>query len=261
MVKINKLKNNCIKIHTKIFFKCLISQIIPIVSYISSIITIVVLKFRQNDNWIFNFKDPFSYILLALCIVLLLLGVFSIIKEIKISKNATVNKNELHNLLALARYSATCSVINFAGDLSWLKDDYNSIKEIKNLHPNVSFTVYYDIRFISEDTLPLLNKLLKENVIKAIPYRNGSEIKSRCMLIDMEGDIDNKAIGKIYSYNRTPKDSNKFYWRSFSSLDYEFFNSIESILSTIKNQKTLNFKIGISGVNNVGKTTLANICQ
>ena len=258
---IKKVKKRSAKIYRKHIIRALATQVVPIVSYISSLLAIITLKYFKENQFYFNTNSISDYAILLISIALFLVGLISILRELKVRFPLIVSRDQLHDLLTLARYNAEYSIINFAGDLSWLAGDFESINIIKKLHPNVTFTIFYDKEYTSSSALPLIKQLQDNNIANLIPYINNNSMKIKCMVTDLDSDNDTRNSSKIFIYTKLNDSSDKFIWQQFSAENKEIYHALESILYILKNVNKPQLKIGISGVNNIGKTTLVKLCN
>ena len=141
--------------------------------------------------------------------------------------------------------------------------DINSIREIKSEHPKVQIKIYYDKKKLSDATKGLINTVQRENILQLIPYPNNIVPDIRCMITDFNyAEIDNC---KIYLY---PKSSRRnafqhlkdgFDWQEYShDNSSNLYDALSSFLELLNNCKKNSIMIGISGINNSGKTSVIN---
>ena len=240
-------------------------QIVPIISYFSSILSIIVLAFFNGNQFHFNFRSIWDYILLGVCLLLLVVGTCNIVKEIKLEDDFDVSRDELHHLLTVARYNASCSIINVAGDLSWLSSDFETLKSIKEINPELKITIFYDKKYVQESSMIMIDYLKENHIARLIPYSD-YHIAMKFMITDFSFEPEMKSQSKIFVYPKSDgarfdkKFETRFLWKSFNTKDREIYMSLWSMLNILEKVSDQHFRLGISGVNNVGKTTIAKRC-
>lgn len=255
------LKKSVKRIKFKSKIKNLFSSFVDFVSYGLAIFALFQSCFFQNNQFSFNPTSPWSYAVSVICILLFCFGIKNIYDKIKESSEIIVNKSELHDLINFARHNATESVINFAGDLSWLKNETADIEQIKREHNGIMFTLYYDKKRTSNEDKKLIRSLHNKGIINAVGYPYDDIVKLRCMFIDLHSNNELRDSSKAYVYQRCDNNADKFIWHEYSSKDKVFANSVESIVGLLSLVKKPTFRVGFSGINNVGKTALAEKCE
>lgn len=256
----SQLKKKVKRITIKAKLKKVGSKFVDFASYYLAIFALVQMKFIQDNKFVFEINDIWSYVMVLLCAVLFYFGSKNLFDEIVAANEIVVTRDELHDLINFARYNATESVINFAGDISWLKNDLKDIEYIKSIHTGVTFSLYYDKRRTSSEDKDKIRNLQRKGIISAISYPCDDIVKIRCMFVDLHSTNQLSDNSKAYVYQRCADNSDKFIWHEYSSKDKTFSNAVESIVGLLSLVKTPSIRVGFSGINNVGKTTLANKC-
>lgn len=233
-----------------------------VIGHVASVVTILVaLNTELGKNKLI------SLILAILGIVLIIVGIYSMTSLINREVKAIVNYAELHDFLTVARYEAENSIVNIGGDLSWLKQDIETICDIKSEHPNVHIKIYYDKSKLSSETKKLISDLQSGNIVQLIPYPSGIPIPEiRCMITDFgDSELENC---KIYIYpkkeseNTSKHINDKFEWQEYTyKTNPNLYNSVASLLSLLNSVKRHQVIVGVSGLNNTGKTSIIYKCK
>ena len=188
-----------------------------VVAYIASVITILVAFFGTGfgeNRWI-------SGLVIVAGIIWIASGIYSMRSIFNKETKAIVSYTELHDLLTVARYEAEKSIINIGGDLSWLKQDISTLREIKDEHPDVKIKIYYDKSKLSEETRKLIAELQMENIVQLIPYPEGLQVPSiRCMVTDFGcGEVEDCRIyiyPKVEGEKASQHMKDKFAWQEYT---------------------------------------------
>lgn len=252
----------------KKFHKTVKNVINPqIIAHFASIVTIISIYFSFN-NWTFYPQKISTWIVIIVCLVLLGFGVYSINNNLNKQEEMVVTFSELQNLLTVSRYEAKNSIINLGGDISWLENDIESIRNIKSEHKDVNIKIYYDRNKLSQGTKNLIRKIRKENIIEFIPYPKGiTPPNIRCMITDYKFRENSNC--KIFTYAKEPNSinnndriNNKFIWKSTNiQNNQELYEIVSSLIESLERIEHKRIIVGISGVNNTGKTSLINECK
>lgn len=234
-----------------------------VVAYIASVITILVAFFGTGfgeNRWI-------SGLVIVAGIIWIASGIYSMRSIFNKETKAIVSYTELHDLLTVARYEAEKSIINIGGDLSWLKQDISTLREIKDEHPDVKIKIFYDKSKLSEETRKLIAELQMENIVQLIPYPEGLQVPSiRCMVTDFGcGEVEDCRIyiyPKVEGEKASQHMKDKFAWQEYTyKTNPNLYNSVASLMEVLDSIKRHQIMVGISGLNNTGKTSIINKCK
>lgn len=235
-----------------------------VIAHYASVIAIASLYFSAK-NWKFSITSLSDWFVSLLSLAVSLYGMWNM-RAIFYEYRMKVDYLELHDLLTVARYEAQSSIINICGDLSWLDRDIDSLKDIKNEHPDVQMTIYYDKKKLSERTKKMVLDLQAENAIKLISYPDNMVPPNiRCMITDYS--TEDSADCKIFFYPKIDRDNvsqhtkDKFEWQeNTKETNPNFYETVVSLISVLDSCKHKRLMIGICGINNSGKTSIVNRC-
>lgn len=240
--------------------KLLISP--QIIAHLASIVALASVYFSVR-NWQWSYTQAGDWIVPIACLILFFIG-FKVLYRREI--NILVTYEELHDLLTVARYEAESSIVNIGGDISWLKHDIDSLRKIKSEHKSLRIIIYYDKNKLSEETKILIETLRKENIVNLIPYPEGiTPPNIRCMVTDY--DFTERENCKIYTYTKVEGNGtsqhkdDRFEWNENTiKTSPELYEIITSFLQTLRKSGKRQIKVGISGLNNTGKTSIILEC-
>lgn len=232
-----------------------------VVAHIASVLTIGSLLPSQFTSGSWNL------FIIIMGIIWIVTGIYSMKSMFNTRRVAVVNYMELHDLLTVARYEAEKSIITIGGDLSWLKKDIKTLREIKEEHPHIHIYIYYEKDKISQDTKELVETLECESSIKLIPYPANTPVPLiRCMVTDY--DLKENGNCKIYTYpkvswdNTSNHEKDKFLWNEYTyKTNPNLYNAVVSLLESLNTAPLHQVFVGISGINNTGKTSIINKCK
>lgn len=213
---------------------------------LSSAASIVALNFHSGDKWLFK-GDIIDWSIILLCGLVLIHSILIVKKEVEQNLNVLVfdEKNDFYKYIQKERKKANSSIVNLAGNLSWLRKEKDKLILLKQHKPELRIKIYYDE---IEEGLDVFIKECKDAgiVIEPYPIRNLPNIKS--IVIDsMSGEE-----AKMYVILRH-KDGFKVYLCHKDSFSLKFAQSLISCFPKLKQKKI----IGLSGINNIGKTSIA----
>jgi hypothetical protein len=170
-----------------------------------------------------------------------------------------VNRKELDVLIGAARAAASYSIVNLSGDLTWLENDLPTMRDVRILKPALRMTIFFD----KSRTPASLSPVLKQAELLGVelrPYPLGFTPKRKAMLVDREN-----GESSLYTFQRIAEGhkqlgnakSQRFRWKEYLDGDdaSEIGKAFVSMLETVRPEP---LKIGISGVNNVGKSRLVS---
>jgi hypothetical protein len=244
-------REQVIKIHRRRSSLSLRNGIVPATGHLGSIATIFTVYFFRSGSLQFQLASWADWVVVGVLLFIGAIGLYITIREIRRSTDIVVDRNELRHLLAVARADAEISAETLAGDLSWLDGDIEPLRAVKRDRPTVKLSIYYDRARVSGELLPKVADL--ENAgIELIPYPHGTAPSIRCTVVD-------RALPdgvRSYEYVRLhcSGGQQKFRWHE---LDRSAISIICSHLALLEANLTPPVHVGICGLNNVGKSTLA----
>ncbi len=153
------------------------------------------------------------------------------------------------------------SIINIAGDLSWLKRQFSLHQEVVKNNPNVKIRIYYDKNKIVDkkilDLIPVYEEIENISMVN-LPYdKFNSKILKGFIFNDGSPDAQLLSVCKVEEFmkcNLYNKDSNEY---AFAKA---FIESVDSYIHLKKSYSKI-IMIGVSGLNNIGKTSLCNVLK
>lgn len=167
-----------------------------------------------------------------------------------------VKRHELRDIVAAVRLQANSSVISVVGDLSWIADEMPAFRVVKQQRPELRLCIFYDGAKVHRDMAPMLLELRRLGV-ELRPYPSEINARLRCMLIDS----DNRSARRVGWISHAeipnpavPKDEHEFFWNMAGIGEDMLLDSIQDFAETLSQLPRPALKIGIIGVNNVGKT-------
>lgn len=170
----------------------------------------------------------------------------------------TVTRKELIDLIASARAEAIATVINLSGDLSWVTDELSAIRAVKEKRPALRVRIFYDLTRVPRSMISALREL-RELGVELRPYPLHAVPEGiRCMLIDP----DEPQERRLFWFARgdpPPVGSDRmdhhFVWHQAVPESGLVLDSVRSLVKALDASPRKPVRIGICGVNNVGKTT------
>ena len=232
-----------------------------VIAHISSVLTIISMLRAQFES------GKWNIFLFVTGVIWIVSGICSMKHIFNTRRESVVDYMKLHDLLTVARYEAEKSIITIGGDLSWLRKDIMTLREIKEEHPYVQIYIYYDKDKLSTGTKKLVRELEFESSIQLIPYPDNVPIPQiRCMVTDY--DLSENGNCKIYTYPKIKWDTisnhekDKFLWNEYTyQTNPNLYNAVISLLQNLKSASLHQVFIGITGLNNTGKTSIINRCK
>ena len=222
------------------------------IAYFSSIVTISIAYYNRFGAFIFSIKNWIDWLILGVIGLILFSGIHTIIRKNNVPNSVKAYKKDLPTINQYFWATAAESITIIGGDVSWLKKDVDSLIQIAQKN-KITIEIFCDY-----DRLPN-NRIFVEEMVKngvlIKPYPDGVLFKTRCLVID----INDSSNCKIIYFN-------KLDIAKFNNTQYEVVihsdkkNSEVMILLYLLNlisKKTKQFVlVGITGINNVGKTSL-----
>ena len=232
---------------------------VAVVGYVSGVFGMAGLYFARSGQLKFEIARPADWIVVLFITMLVVLGVLGTRKQYTAKSSFEVNRTELGKLAAIARYEAVNSVVNLSGDITWLEDDLPALNEVMQKKPSLMMQVYYDKGRVHAGTEAIRHRAEAVG-IEFIPYPAGSTVSIRCMITDHTSD-DSRRVFTFTRLENVGSDvrraEHRFMWREFGSESPIVGESVTSLIQMLHSVANRSIRIGISGVNNVGKTTIA----
>lgn len=214
--------------------------------YLGSAASIITLNFHIDNKWVFK-GNLFDWFIIILCGSGLIHTIMIVIKEVKQNSKVLIfeEKDDFYKYIQKERKKANSSIVNLAGNLSWLRKEKDKLIALKKYKPELKIEIYYDE---IEAGLEAFIKECKDAgiVIEPYPIRNLPNIKSIVV------DSKNGEEAKMYVILRY-HDGFKVHLCDKDSFSLKFAQSLISCLPKLKQKKI----IGLSGINNIGKTSIA----
>jgi hypothetical protein len=214
--------------------------------------------FMRSGQFKFNSDAWSDWLILGVLVFIAFSGVRLIYVSAVGLRSIVVRRSELVDLIAAARMDADISITNFAGDLSWLREDFETTKAIRNENATVKMEIYYDRSRTPASLSPLLDRYQAMGV-KLIAYPDGIDPLLRCTLIDKESPSSRR----MYVYARAPTSSlglirseQLFTWQQLDPTDGVSMEATLDLINALSSLRIRPLIVGISGANNVGKTSI-----
>lgn len=213
-----------------------------------------------------SFKDGIDYDKLQHILILLLLLVVAltyIVRTYRIFAKWThidFPRDLFFDYISSQVNSADNHIISIAGDLSWLKRQKDTYEKVRK--KNVSVEIYFSKdNIIGNNETELLIEEYRALGIKMIPYPDDVKGKNIKGIL-----IDSDEIAKFFSFCKKGDDiinCTKYFSDSNEyRLAQSFINSVNRHITLEEkykeSQSNSPILIGVSGLNNIGKTTLCN---
>jgi len=249
------------KIKNKQYFKKLRQIVIPITSHFAGLIAIFSFKFINQGNFIFN-NNLLDWSVLILMFVLTYTGFQDITRILRNNYSLTLSRAELSYFLNTAREQSVSSIISICGDLSWLNEDRTHLIGLRRGTNKPSIKIFFNRTKTTKTTKELMSELMRFG-IEFLPYDNFNEKHNTNYLLIDYGTDDEKPIimyEKITNSSTDPKTTDEFVWTESSIKDNKTLAFILKFIQIHDIASKNPIKIGICGINNVGKTTLAKYC-
>lgn len=233
--------------------------VIPITAHLGSVGTIFTMYFFRTGSFTFDATSWKNWGVIAILVFIIISGLLIIIRELHRTKGVIVERTMLTELLAMARVSAETSAETLAGDLSWLEEESPALRAVKAENPTLRITVFYDRDRVSRDLLLRVSKL-EDSGIELVPYPVGITPLIRCTVVDRELPYATRAYAYVRhgsEYTELARPQHQFEWQELSTNNTIVISALSSLIEILRATMTTTIRIGISGINNVGKTTFA----
>ena len=240
--------------------KNLWKSVTPLASYVASLLSIFRLWFYRSGKFQFDPTHWGDRLIIILLGLLLFASIRLLITEWTGAHQDIVKRYELYDLISVALSDADTTATIIGGDLSWLAEMLPALSTLKHARPELRLSIYYDRLRIPHEIIELMSQL-NELGVKLIPYPIGTDPAIRCLLIDKESSESTRLY--IYTRHRPvpPSEGRKnhlFLWQEYGHDSKAILSSVRALVNTFEGISHDPIRIGICGVNNVGKTQLAS---
>lgn len=175
--------------------------------------------------------------------------------ENNLSRNVEISgRAKFFEYVDRERSKVKTSIINIAGNLSWIAEEKDSYKKFIEGNKKIQISMFYDESKIGDD--PKKKEIIEEyrNMgVKIEPY----PINDMPYLTSMMLDVENEDETRLYVFQKDKEQDDDFiitlYRKDAPTLKFAkaFIHSMKLYIETNK------VIIGLSGINNIGKTTLS----
>ena len=247
-----------------IFKQQWINIILEFVAFLGSIVTICGAYFKDG----FKIENRSHWFIAALVILIFFLFIIKCYRILFNWKSLNFPKKTFFPYISTQAHMATNIIRSIAGDLSWLKHQKETYEEIIQKIP---VEIYYSDDNVkgNDETIALINEYKKLGV-KMIPYPFNVETKYiKGLLVDSDENAKFFSFFKeqddSISCSKYTKNTNEYYLaKSFIDSIDNYINLKKNYISAKQDLENLNkfmqlnktVFIGVSGLNNIGKSTL-----
>lgn len=249
--------NRCLRIARLLAFR---SILVPVIAHLGSIVAISAAWFMRSGSFSFETNSTMDWTIAGLILLISYSGIRLIAGEFTSRLSVQVKRSEMLDLNAAARVRAEESVDIVGGDLSWLEEDLPALEAFRIEKPGVLARIFYDRTRLSPSRFEQIARLYLID-IQPVPYPIGVSSPFKGMVVDRE----DPEARKLYVYTRQttapvgkPRAFDRFRWEEFGPESSPLIDSVSSFLAAACTMRDSPVRIGISGANNVGKTSLAN---
>ncbi len=223
--------------------------IIDFASYFGSVVTIYSVYFNSSNK--FDPTDSTDWYLSIFLIFILLVWLIKTIKNLFLNLGSLeLERESFFKFISIEKSKASISLINIAGDVSWLINEKDSFAQTKQTNPNLDVWVFYDkLKVVDKHVLEVIEEYKKLG-IKMVEYPFAVP-HLKALIIDSESDDKRFFVFK--------KLDSKIKIDLFKN-DNIALNFAEAFVQSIRSYPT-KIIIGISGLNNLGKSTLSSILK
>lgn len=232
--------------------------LLPITALLTSIITIFLAWFMRTGAFQFIASSWLDWTILIVLVFITFNGFIFLTSTLQ-QKQIKVTRSELSDIISVVRSEADFSVINISGDLSWLKDDYYYLLAIKKSKPDLRIKIFCDRSGIPLESIEMV-KELNSHGIEFFSYPFSISPFLKCIFVD-RSNLENRRLYTI-AHHRSPKmgeprEQHPFILKEYGPEPSFEIESINALITTLESIQRSPMKVGISGVNNVGKTRIA----
>lgn len=260
-IELDEVRNRVRALFTRLRLRGLTRLVVPITAHIAGLVTIFVAYFARTGRFEFQLKSWLDWTVVAIVSFITLSGTFLIFQGLSTPRRFIVGRSELYDLLTVARADAELSVVSLAGDLSWLEDDLKILQSLRKENPSLSVTIIYEQARVSPSVEPTIH-LLQGLGIRLIPYPAGVSSALRFLVVDAE--IRQNARACIYTrlpVENLARKKQRFEWCEIRPDDPAVLSCFLALSQALQSVSVQTIRVGVTGVNNVGKTTLVRILR
>lgn len=246
------------KIFEKRIIQVLRELLLPITAYLTSIITIFLTWFMRTGAFQFITSSWLDWTILIILGFIAFTGYILLTSKYQ-QKQIKVTRSELSDIISVYRSEAELSVINISGDLSWLKDDYRFLFATRKAKQDLQIKIFCDRSGIPLESIKMIEELNSIGIeFFSYPFSISPFLK--CIFVD-RSNLENRRLYTI-AHHKSPKmgeprEQNQFILKEYGPEPSFEIESINALITTLESIQRNPMKIGISGVNNVGKTRIA----
>jgi hypothetical protein len=240
--------------------KRLWSSVIPLTAHFGSLVTLSSVWFFRTGKFQFQPSRWSDWLVLIVLLFIAFAGVRLLFIEWRSPNRTTVTRRDLYDLIAVAQADADRSAAMIGGDISWMAEMFPALSSLRQNRPNLRLSVYYDKSRVAPSTGELANQL-EDLGTQFIPYPSTVSPALKCTLIDKE----TLESARLYAYARArapipegKREDHLFFWQEYGPESVAFLQAIASLINVLDAASHSPIRIGIFGVNNVGKTRLAS---
>ena len=246
------------RIFKKRIIQVLRELLLPITVQLASIITIFLAWFMRTGAFQFRVLSWLDWTILII-LGFIAFNVFILLTSKFQQKQIKITRSELSDIISVVRSEAELSVINISGDLSWLKDDYHFLLATKKAKPDLQIKIFCDRSSVPFESIEMI-KELNSFGIEFFSYPFSISPFLKCIFVD-RSNLENRRLYTIAHHRRPktgePREQHPFIWKEYGPEPSFEIESINALITTLESIQMSPIKIGISGVNNVGKTLIA----
>lgn len=229
--------------------------LLPLVAHAASVVTLFALYFTRSGSFTFEKDQWGDWAILLLVVGIIASGGIVLSLEVRRRVQMVLNRKQLTQMLLLARNHAETTADTIGGDLSWIFDEKGALAALKKARPELIIRVFFDKARASSEALAAAEDL-KLAGISMIAYTFAPPA-IRCLILDAESDNARRVFVYPRGSSEQVGQEQTFKWLELEPKDTVAVTMV-SYFKHIKRARVRPTVIGISGVNNVGKTTLAN---
>ena len=181
---------------------------LEVLTVLGSLASIIGLRFYQNGEWVF--ENNIITWLFILCCVLLSCCLYIRLTDIvnNLSRNVEISgRAKFFEYVDRERSKVKTSIINIAGNLSWIAEEKDSYKKFIEGNKKIQISMFYDESKIGDD--PKKKEIIEEyrNMgVKIEPY----PINDMPYLTSMMLDVENEDETRLYVFQKDKEQDDDF---------------------------------------------------